>query len=106
LLIRQVAHVIRSLAREGYRARFGAGEFFLVLPETDQAGAIILSERLRDAVEARRLGAGQLPDPITISLGIFTPTEVSDIEPAALIRNADASLRQAKAQGRNQILAI
>jgi len=106
-LIRQVAHVIRSLAREAdIAARFGAGEFFLVLPETDQAGAIILSERLRDAVEARRFGAGQLPEAITISLGIFTPTEVSDIEPAALIRNADASLRQAKAQGRNQILAI
>lgn len=105
-LIRQVAHVIRGLAREAdIASRFGGDEFFLVLPETDQAGAIILSERLRDAVEDRRFGAGQLPDPITISLGVFTPTEVADIEPEALIRNAKAALRLAKAQGRNQILS-
>lgn len=98
-VLRVVAQVLLSCVREHDTvARYGGEEFALLLPSTDVEASRNLGERLRRTVE-------QYPwefRPITISLGIST---ISPRAPraAALIEQADRSLYQSKADGRNRV---
>jgi len=76
--------------------RYGGEEFVLLLPETDEEGALILAERLRAGIV--ELFAKQ-PEPVTISFGVAT-FEGADGED--LVRNADRALYAAKLAGRNR----
>jgi len=78
-------------------ARWGGEEFIVLCPGTTLAGATMLAEKLRQAVEARAIqGVGQM----TISLGVAQhhPSETLD----AWIRRADGALYRAKERGRNR----
>ena len=98
-VLRDVANILRSCVRDhDVVARYGGEEFAVLLPATDTEASRSLGERLRAAIEEH---AWQLR-PITISLGISTMSpRVS--RPAALIEQADRSLYQSKAEGRNRI---
>ena len=92
-------------------ARWGGEEFAAVLPNANQEAAMIVAERLRGNVErilmsARRIGEEQKSPGLrlTVSVGIATysgPVDTVD----AMLRRADANLYQAKAMGRNRVLA-
>ncbi|OBX20814.1 hypothetical protein A9995_03805 [Erythrobacter sp. QSSC1-22B] len=103
--LKQVAQAIGGTCREiDIAARTGGEEFALLLPGIDAAGAAIVAERVRTAIEA--LGI-EHPHPehrvITISLGVAaaSPSETGDA--AALIRAADRALYRVKATSRNGI---
>src|SRR5262249_8182116 len=72
-VLRGVASILMKDMREiDTVARYGGEEFVIILPETTQAGAIYVAERLRRRVEQAKFNAG-LPRPIqhlTISIGI------------------------------------
>lgn len=77
-------------------ARFGGEEFCVVLSDTDLAGALIVAERLREAVaETIVLGNDQRPLPsVTISVGAAqAQAEASGQD---LLYAADAALYRAK----------
>lgn len=88
-------------------ARFGGEEFAVLLPETDQAGALEIAERLRQAVDA--LAIGHVGSPfrrLTISAGlaVHTPGGGTPVGNAgALVEDADAALYRAKHDGRNRV---
>ncbi|MCG6659101.1 diguanylate cyclase [Halomonas campisalis] len=79
-------------------ARWGGEEFMLLLPDTPLSGAMILAERLRQAIEA----ANFHPVPrVTSSFGV---AEISPEEPdACWLKRLDAALYRAKAEGRNRL---
>src|SRR6185369_67413 len=80
--------------------RFGGEEFVMLLPETDRAQAMIVAERLREAVAAHVLHVHKVQFKLTISIGVAQATlSMSGID--ALLRAADQALYQAKAEGRN-----
>lgn len=86
-------------------ARFGGEEFAIVLPETDEAGAAALAERIRSSVESHGIRhAGNSHGVITISIGCaaMTPTRGSSSIP--LIEAADKALYHAKSIGRNAVV--
>lgn len=106
--LRQVAAALRGgLARPtDLAARYGGEEFAIVLPATGRVGARYVAERLRLAImELGIVHAGNPPGIVTISAGTCTfhgaPGE--DEDPDAFVRQADALLYNAKAEGRNRV---
>jgi diguanylate cyclase (GGDEF)-like protein/PAS domain S-box-containing protein len=94
-----VSRLLRSVARAtDVVARFGGEEFAVVCPNTDLAGAVVVAERCRQAVEA----ASWKWRPVTVSAGVaqFTP-DMPDA--TALVSAADRALYQAKNNGRNRV---
>jgi diguanylate cyclase (GGDEF)-like protein len=97
---------VADACQQGRRAsdlvgRFGGEEFVMLLPETDQAQAMIVAERLREAVAAHVLYVHKVQFRLTISIGVAQATvSMSGID--ALLRAADQALYQAKAEGRNR----
>ncbi|MGE5175766.1 MAG: GGDEF domain-containing protein [Hyphomicrobiales bacterium] len=73
-------------------ARYGAGEFRILLPHTDTPEAQIAAERLRGLVEKHAIARRRK---ITVSVGIATfPADASD--PTSLNTRAERALLQAK----------
>lgn len=84
-------------------SRWGGEEFLILLPETDQAGAMVVADKLRLAVQSLSFRHGGKPFSVTISLGVATFDPSLDLQ--TCIRRADEALYKAKKQGRNQTVA-
>jgi diguanylate cyclase (GGDEF)-like protein/PAS domain S-box-containing protein len=85
--------------------RTGGEEFSAVLPETNQAGAALMAERLRERVMNRRITVETDSPPITISVSIgVTCLQEGDIALESMIRRADKALYAAKKAGRNRVM--
>ncbi len=86
-------------------ARYGGEEFAVILPNTDEAGAFKVGERLREAVEERRLEHAHSPTAahVTMSVGVATVWPLDDgADPLSLVAAADLALYEAKGKGRNR----
>jgi diguanylate cyclase (GGDEF)-like protein/PAS domain S-box-containing protein len=81
--------------------RYGGEEFLAILPGTNQAGAIIVSERLRHAIEQMEVDGLK----VTISIGVASVPELDVRSSATLVEAADSALYRAKRAGRNQVIA-
>jgi diguanylate cyclase (GGDEF)-like protein len=98
-VLREVSNLLRSCVRdEDVVARYGGEEFGLLLPATSAEASRILAERLRSTIEAHPWS----DRPITISLGISTISHWIH-RASTLIDQADRSLYQSKADGRNRL---
>ena len=101
----QFATVVKNVLREvDIFGRLGGEEFAVLLLETDMAGAHVIAERLRQAVEAGRVAnpAGDIA--ITVSIGVTALGVKEESLDQAMIR-ADRALYRAKAGGRNQTVS-
>lgn len=103
VVLTQAAHRMQSVLRS-YDAigRYGGEEFLILLPGTEAAAARHVAERVRAAVKATPIGAGDLLVPMTVSLGVASMSPTA-MEPAVLIQAADVALYRAKAQGRDRV---
>lgn len=88
----------RTTRRMNLSARFGGEEFVSVLAGTGSEGAMVYSERVRQAFKALRLPQGTL----TVSAGVAT-YHPSMRSPDELLAAADHALYQAKHEGRNRV---
>ena len=108
--LRRIAGAIHSgLYRpDDLAAHRGSGEFGVLLPGTDHAGALVVAERLRGKVLDLAIPhAGSSVGPnVTISLGVATAVPGSDQAFEDLIATAERALSQAKLRGRNQFVAL
>lgn len=83
--------------------RFGGEEFALLLPETDQTGAINLAQRMRRGIQNHAYLPGMGHNlRVTASIGVATLTQ-RDKAPASLLKTADRALYRAKDGGRNMV---
>lgn len=83
--------------------RYGGEEFVVVLTNTNTAGAQLLAERVRSAVEAMEIDASGVKVAVTLSIGIahWEPGDGS----VDLMERADKMLYRAKMRGRNQVIS-
>jgi diguanylate cyclase (GGDEF)-like protein len=103
LVLKAVAEVLRSNARQGEDvARLGGEEFLVLCPNTGAEQAAIGAERLREAVEAHVVRSGGFQGHVTVSLGVAERTaDMQHID--ELLRAADDAVYAAKSAGRNQV---
>jgi len=86
--------------------RFGGEEFVVIMPDTGMEVAERIAERLRLHVAGSPFRVAGAKDPlsVTISVGVACTTG-EDETPDALLKRADAAVYDAKARGRNQVVA-
>jgi diguanylate cyclase (GGDEF)-like protein len=104
--LRRFADVVRSRLRAAdVFGRWGGEEFGLILPKTDQAGALRLAEAVRASVEALELrSATGLPVALRLSAGVAVAEPDGGLTAERLYTLADAALYEAKARGRNRVV--
>jgi diguanylate cyclase (GGDEF)-like protein len=85
--------------------RFGGEEFVLILPDTDNDGALRMAENLRKTIQDQNIQYGpQNANPVTITLGVVSAKGLALDDVDKLIRYADAALYKGKEQGRNCVV--
>lgn len=100
-VLRVVAKLINSSTRTtDFVARFGGEEFVMLLPETELDKALLVADKIREAVATCEFHHGKRPVPITISCGVAQFRTGDTIESA--FERADTALYQAKSGGRNR----
>jgi len=101
--LKAVAITCKALLRTNDTfARLGGEEFVVLLPSTDMAAAVGLAERLRTAIGAVSLHAGDKLLRITASFGCSVTTNPS-MTLTELLAAADTLLYVAKRKGRNRV---
>ncbi len=102
LVLKNVAQAVEASIRcSDALYRYGGEEFVVVLHGTDQPGAQLLAERIRQNVEALHFTS---PKGLNVTLSLGVTTMLQDDRCEALFERADAALYQAKASGRNQVI--
>ena len=103
LVLQEFAGILKSYIRDGdVGGRWGGEEFLVILPRTDLAGAGVVANRIRAHVaETAMLVAGR-DVPVTVSGGcVVGPGESVE----TLLHDVDLRLYEAKAAGRNTVVA-
>ena len=85
-------------------ARYGGEEFAVILPNTDEEGAVRLAIKIIAAVEhlAIEHTHSKAAKHVTLSIGVATMCPEDESSEAQLLENADKALYLAKEHGRNQ----
>ena len=101
-VIAEVSRVIRENVREtDFSARYGGDEFAICLTNTTADSAIILADRLRQAIKNTVITDDDNTIKVTISIGMAEITVNTDTVDT-WTKNADCALYKSKENGRNQ----
>jgi diguanylate cyclase (GGDEF)-like protein len=108
--LRDVAKVFRDTFRRAgdLAARYGGEEFAVVLPGATPHDGWMMGERIRRAVEARRLPhprSGTAPW-VTLSVGVASMLISAESSAPLLVQRADDALYAGKKAGRNRVTAV
>ncbi len=100
----EVGQILLLAVRESdVLARYGGDEFVVVLPETPPAGALVIAERIRKAIEGHAFLATQgLQARISASFGVSSYPEHA-LTPEGLIQKADQAMYRVKERNKNGI---
>jgi two-component system, cell cycle response regulator len=97
------ACVSKCIRREDLFARYGGEEFGMVLVETELDQARQTADRVREVVAGHAVSFDDKSVRLTVSLGIAVTCGDPSMTVARLLRQADAQLYRAKAEGRNRV---
>ena len=99
--LKLIATSIRMNTREGdIIGRWGGDEFMAILPDIDKKDALLVAEKVRQAV----YGLAGIPVQLSVSIGIDTIDRTKKLAKAAKL--ADKAMKKAKTQGRNQVIMV
>ncbi len=104
--LKQIAESAMSvLTRAGdLGARYGGEEFAIILPNTEQSGALAIANRLSNAVREEHIRHETSPyGEVTVSAGCATIVPQPGVGPSSLVERADRAMYEAKRRGRNRV---
>jgi len=103
LVLKEISLCIqKSIRINDIPARYGGEEFTVIIPETNQANAMIIAERVRTTIENHIIHSLEKQLRVTVSIGCASyPSQASSQQ--ELIDLADKALYYSKAHGRNQV---
>lgn len=102
VLIELTQCIYEIIRKTDLLGRYGGEEFVLFMPHTALKDAVMLAERIRQAIADHKFVSDQEGLHATISLGVAGLTaQTHKLED--LILNADLALYRAKEQGRNRV---
>ena len=106
ICLQQVAQALQQGVQRSIDlvARYGGEEFVVILPHTDQEGALEVAQKIQDVLEQFNLPhrSSNVADRVTMSIGICSLIPTVERFPLDLINAADHALYQAKTLGRNR----
>jgi diguanylate cyclase (GGDEF)-like protein len=98
--LRTIAGLITApLRRADLAARYGTGDFYVLLPDTDQTGATILADKLCAAVRSTPLAFGGAPVTLRLDVGIAALVPPNHAELDEMLGRALDALAHATADG-------
>jgi diguanylate cyclase (GGDEF)-like protein len=98
-----IAMVIKQSVRlEDVPSRFGGEEFTILLPNTEEDTALIVAERLRNAIASMAVPWDPPLPQVTVSLGVITFSKYTKLPANDILHRADEALYQSKENGRNR----
>jgi Nif-specific regulatory protein len=105
-VIRDISQVLlRNVRDVDIVARYFGDEFEVLLPDTDQRGALLTAERIRTAVEAMRFEHEDEKIELTLTIGVAVfPRDAKDKD--ALICRVDEALYNARSRGSNTVFSF
>lgn len=107
--LRQVAQAIHEVVKRpgDLVARYGGEEFVVLLPDTDFAGAVEVTEKIQRALQHLNITHPHSPtsDRLTLSIGIASLIPNQEETSATLVAAADSALYEAKA-GRDRYVVF
>jgi diguanylate cyclase (GGDEF)-like protein len=105
VVIKGLAEILKRQKRAtDMVARFGGEEFVVLCEQTDEKGAMLLAERIREELGKTTFHAEQGPFQVTCSIGVCTfPEAGRDWE--TLFKASDEALYVSKRSGRNRCTA-
>jgi diguanylate cyclase (GGDEF)-like protein len=102
-LLAETAALVQSrIRREDLFGRLAGGEFALALPEISLPQGLAVGDKLRRLIEEREHRLGGKAISLTISMGLVEYRGKA-VEAAALLRQVDVKLAEAKRRGHNQV---
>lgn len=101
VLVAMVDVCKKQLRDSDLMGRLGGGEFAIQLPRTSQDDAMMVAERIRNAIALLPVKAEKAVINMTASLGVTTIR--ADDSVVSLFKRADEALQDAKASGRNRV---
>ena len=103
-VLQAVANLLESERRcSDSVARYGGEEFCVLLPETDEDGAFLWAERVRNVLANVRVKCGGQELQVTGSFGVAARMEDTS-RPEQMLGLADQALGVAKQSGRNRVV--
>ncbi len=103
-ILQRVAMVLIQQCRPSdLICRYGGDEFCILIPETTEAGAAQLAERLCAALAHRQMHVSGQTFAVTGSFGVAERLEETD-NVSSLVEQADQALLAAKQAGRNRVV--
>lgn len=101
----EVAVMIKSLLRRSsdVGCRYGGEEFCLILPETDEQGALAMAEDVCQSVRQQEIMHNDKVINLTVSCGVTTYQQEKDVTPDSIFESVDKALYKAKQAGRDQV---
>lgn len=107
--LRVIARAINRAVRRpaDLVARYGGEEFAILLPNTEEKGAMDVAGKIRESVEECQISHAQseVGDRVTLSMGLTSLIPTIEISPDVVIATADRALYEAKNRGRNRIVS-
>ncbi|HBL12993.1 MAG TPA: hypothetical protein DD379_16670, partial [Cyanobacteria bacterium UBA11162] len=106
--LQKVAEAIAKAVRgTDLAARYGGEEFVIMLPRTNANAGVWIAQKMRGII--KRLKIDHVKSPVnryvTLSFGVASTIPHLKSSPRILVAAADQALYQAKAEGRDRVVA-